>query len=50
VASYQDLRCEPGLISKEHFAQLEPGIRRNVFGLMLAVYGSGHHHFYEFKN
>lgn len=50
VASYQDLRCEPGLISREHFARLDPGIRRGVFGLMLAVYGSGHHHYYEFKN
>jgi hypothetical protein len=50
VASYQDLRCEPALISREHFARLDPGSRRGVFGLMLAVYGSGHHHYYEFKD
>jgi transglutaminase-like putative cysteine protease len=50
VANYQDLRCEPGLISRDHFARLEPGIRRSVFGLMLAVYGSGHHHYYVFKD
>lgn len=49
VASYKDVRLDPGLIKEDLLTRVEPKKRREVFSLLLGVYGTGYHHFYYFK-
>lgn len=47
VASYRELRLDPGLIKPEMFEKFDPKIYGKVFEWMPGVYGSGIHQIYQ---
>jgi len=50
VASYKDVRLEPTMITEDLFAKFDPEFRRKLMELLPAIYRTGYHHFYCFKN
>jgi hypothetical protein len=46
VASYKELRLDPGLITLEGFRKVDPGIARSALEWMPQAYGSGLHQIY----
>ncbi|MFY9556310.1 MAG: transglutaminase-like domain-containing protein [Blastocatellia bacterium] len=49
VASYRDVRLDPGLIREDLFVRFKPKIRRQWMALLPPIYDTGYHHFYYFK-
>ncbi|HEY7543428.1 MAG TPA: transglutaminase domain-containing protein [Blastocatellia bacterium] len=47
VASYRELRLDPGLIKPDRFDKFDPKIYGRVFDWMPGVYGSGIHQIYQ---
>ncbi|MEK6286780.1 MAG: transglutaminase-like domain-containing protein [Acidobacteriota bacterium] len=49
VASYREVRRDPGLIREDLFVRFKPKIRRQWMALLPGIYATGYHHFYYFK-
>jgi hypothetical protein len=49
VASYEDVRLNPNLISAELFHKFDDRVRQQLLTLLPDIYRTGYHHFYYFK-
>lgn len=49
VASYHDVRLNPGLISESLLARFPENVQQQLKILLPAVYGTGYHHFFYFR-
>ena len=50
VASYKDVRLDPTVITEDLFLKFDPQFRRKLMETLPAIYQTGYHHFYSFKN
>ena len=50
VASYKDVRLDTSMITEDLFAKFDTEFRRNLVNMLPAIYQTGYHHFYYFKN
>ena len=50
VASYKDVRLDTGMITEDLFVTFDPQFRRKLMEMLPAIYQTGFHHFYYFKN
>ena len=49
VASYEEIRLDSGLISEELFSGVEARVRAQLVALLIGIYDSGYHHFFQVK-
>lgn len=49
VASYRDVRLDTTLITENLFAKFNEKVRRQLLALLPAIYQTGYHHFFYFK-
>jgi hypothetical protein len=49
VASYEESCLEPGSISEELFPGVEPRVRAQLVPLLVGIYDSGYHHFFQIR-
>jgi hypothetical protein len=49
VASYEEIRLDSGLISEELFSGVEARVRTQLVALLIGIYDSGYHHFFQVK-
>jgi hypothetical protein len=49
VASYRDVRLDTSLISEDLFTKFNEKVRNELLALLPAVYQTGYHHFFYFK-
>ena len=49
VASYRDVRLDTTLITENLFAKFNEKVRRQLLALLPAIYRTGYHHFFYFK-
>jgi len=50
VASYKEVRLDPGMITEDLFVRFKPADRRVWMALLPGIYQTGYHHFYYFRN
>jgi transglutaminase-like putative cysteine protease len=49
VASYRDVRLDTSLITEDLFAKFDERVRQQLLALLPAIYQTGYHHFFYFK-
>jgi hypothetical protein len=50
VASYKEIRLNPGLISEDSFSSLDPRMRQRLMTLLPGLFSSGYHHFIQIRD
>jgi transglutaminase superfamily protein len=50
IASYKDMRLDTTVITEDLFVKFDPQFRRKLTETLPAIYQTGYHHFYYFKN